>query len=194
AREPSAPLTARAEHNAIPLSAVAPTNQSARLSRIAQILVKRGPVNVSLARELYYGAGATLLKTLPTIGFQLPLQESVQTTRTIVLKGVNARLAVGDYVLTVEGEHTPNEDPTLYQISALSVDKAGNTTSITWQETAGAIYRQTTDNPVTLYVLRAHASPFASAAPNWYTLSPTLTATQPSSGLAVGKASSSGTG
>src|SRR5262249_43353090 len=124
----------------------------------------------------------------------LPLQESVQTTRTIVLKGVNARLAVGDYVLTVEGEHTPNEDPTLYQISSVSVDKAGNTTSITWQETAGAIYRQTTDNPVTLYVLRAHASPFASAAPNWYTLSPTLTATQPSSGLAVGKASSSGTG
>src|SRR5262249_25865834 len=57
--ETSSPLNARAEHNAIPLSAVAPTNQFAQLSSFAQVFFTPGAPTIRLAEELYYGAGDT---------------------------------------------------------------------------------------------------------------------------------------
>ena len=215
--ETSVSLTARGEHNAIPLSAVAPTNQFAQLWSFAQVFVETGPLNLGLAQELYYGAGRTYLKTLraartlptrvatpahlgpasnlfaaaafakgPSVSF-VPVTGTLRppivyhpyvslTTRTVVLDGANNQLLPGDYLLTVEKEHEDDEKPSLYQVSSVSVDKASNTTTIRWQEKSGATYQQDAKDPVALYALRVRASPFASGAPNWYTLSPTLTA------------------
>jgi hypothetical protein len=184
--ETSAPLVARAEHNAIPLSTVAPTNQFAQLTSFDKIFVEPGPPTLELAEELYYGAGRTLLRTLPSLKaseeriaflprFTFPRITYRVGTRNVVLDGVNTRLMPGDYVLTAENEHTAAEKGSLHQISAVSVDKASNTTTISWQETDTTSYQQTADHPVALYAMRVRASPFGSAAPNWYTLSPTLT-------------------
>jgi hypothetical protein len=187
--ETSLPLTARGAHNAIRLSAVAPTNQFAQLSSFAQVFFVPGPPNIALAEELYYGAGATLLRTLPSLktfpalsflGPRLIYRPFIsETTRTIVLDGVNTRLAAGDYVLTVENEHAGQPKPSLYQLSSVSADRPSNTTTIKWQEPVRTTYQQTPNNPVALYAMRVKASPFGSAAPNWYTLSPTLTMTAP---------------
>jgi hypothetical protein len=183
--ETSSPLTARAEHNAIRLSAVAPTNQFAPLSSFAQVFVAPGLPTIALAEELYYGAGATFLRTLPALSKAFPALSLFEprflyrpfiseTTRTIVVEGVNTRLAAGDYVLTVENKHADQPKPSLYQLSSVSADKTSNTTTIKWQEPAGTTYDQS-ESPVALYAMRVEASPFGSAAPNWYTLSPTLT-------------------
>jgi len=96
-----------------------------------------------------------------------------------VLDGVNTRLAAGDYVLTVENEQTDQPKPSLYQLSSIIVDRTSNTTTITWQEPEGTTYNQTAENPVALYAMRVKAGPFGSAAPNWFTLSPTLTTSAP---------------
>jgi predicted phage baseplate assembly protein len=184
--ETSSPLTARAEHNAIRLSVVAPTNQFAHLSSFARVFVAPGAPTSALAEELYYGAGDTFLGTLPALSKAFPALTLFEprflyrpfiseTTRTIVLEGVNTRLAAGDYVLPVENEHADRPKPSLYQLSSVSVDRTSNTTTIKWQEPEGTSYEQTPDNPVALYAMRVKASPFGSAAPNWFTLSPTLT-------------------
>jgi uncharacterized phage protein gp47/JayE len=214
--ETSSPLTARAEHNAIVLSAVAPTNQFAQLSSFAQVFVE-GTRSIDQALEVYQGAGTTLLRTLPTIrsmdtiglasvksratsifstsvgveasnpsslfpGFTPVFRPRIiynpfvsLTTRTIVLDGVNNRLAAGDYVLSVEDEHTSKEKPSLHQVSSVKLDKNSSTTTITWRENSGTTYHQTTSNPMTLYAMRVQAAPFGSAAPNWNTLSTQLT-------------------
>jgi uncharacterized phage protein gp47/JayE len=202
--ETSSPLTARAEHNAIPLSAVAPTNQFARLSSFRQVFAAPGPLTLDQARELYHGAGGTFLKSLVAIRTTTALSSGRSSnattrapaiptgfaaftrefrpqiiyrpfinvsTRTVVLAGTNTRLAAGDYLLTVENEHDSNEKASLYQLSSVSSDKDTNTTTIAWQEPAGTTYAQ----PVTVCAMRVRAAPFASTAPNWNTLSPTLT-------------------
>jgi uncharacterized phage protein gp47/JayE len=183
--ETASSLTARAEHNAIRLSAVAPTNQFAQLSSLSRIFREPAPPTMAIAQELYYSAGATILKTLPArtatscavVRSRIAYHPFVdQTTRTVVLDGTNTRLAAGDYVLTIESEHTAGEKKSLCQISTVSPDKTSNTTTISWQEPSGTTYQQTSDDPVALYAMRVKASPFGSAAPNWYTLSPTLTA------------------
>ena len=164
---------------------MAPTNQFAQLSSFSRIFREPVSPTVAIAGELYYGAGSTILKTLPArtaassgvVRSRIAYHPFVdQTTRTVVLNGTNTRLAAGDYVLTVENEHTIGEKRSLRQISAVSADKTSNTTTISWQEPSGTTYQQTSDDPVALYAMRVKASPFGSAAPNWYTLSPTLTA------------------
>ncbi len=97
-----------------------------------------------------------------------------QTTRTIVLQGVNNKLSVGDHVLVVENEHTRDESATPYQLSSVIVDKTNNTTVVTWQEVAGRIY-DASSAPIVLYALRVKAGAFGNTAPNWFALSPTLT-------------------
>jgi Baseplate J-like protein len=187
--ETSSSLTARAEHNAIRLSAAAPTNQFAQLSSFSRIFCEPTPPTDRIAEELYYSAGSTILKTLPArtatssgiVRSGVTFRPFVdQTTRTVVLDGVYTHLAAGDYVLTVEKEHATGETGSLHQISTVDADKVSNTTTISWQEPSGTIYQQTSDNPVALYAMRVRASPFGSAAPNWYTLSPTLTASMTS--------------
>lgn len=91
------------------------------------------------------------------------------TTRQIVLKGTNTRLAPGDYVLVVENQGSSSEQTTLRKLMAVTPDKPSSTTTITWSETPGTSY----DN-ATLYALRVSAAPFASNAPNWNSLPPTL--------------------
>jgi hypothetical protein len=188
--ETSSPLTARSEHNAIRLSAVAPTNQFAQLSSFAQVFFTPGPPTIALAEELYYGAGPTFLRTLPLLSKGFPALSLFEprllyrpfmseTARTIVLEGVNTRLTAGDYVLTVENGHAGQPKPSLYQLSSVSVDRTSNTTTIKWQEPAPTHYEQTPEKPVALYAMRVKASPFGSAAPNWFTLSPTLTTSAP---------------
>jgi uncharacterized phage protein gp47/JayE len=117
------------------------------------------------------GIEAPGLPRPPGIHYQ-PFRD--ETTRTIVLQGVGNRLAVGDYVLVVENEHSADEYATPYQLSSVAVDKSTNTTTITWQEPAATTY-DASSSPVALYALRTRAGAFGNNAPNWYTLSPTLT-------------------
>ena len=92
---------------------------------------------------------------------------------TIVLQGVNNRLAAGDYLLAVENEGTTNEAPHLLQITALSSDKEANTTTVTWQELSGTYVEAS--KQVALYALRVTAAPFGNTAPAWDSLPSTLT-------------------
>ena len=93
------------------------------------------------------------------------------TTRMIVLAGTSNKLAVGDYLLTVES----GNQPTLYQVSSASVDKTTNTTTITWREGAGKTYQQSATQPVQLFALRVKAGAFGNTAPAWLTLPAALT-------------------
>jgi predicted phage baseplate assembly protein len=192
--ETSAAFSGRNEHSAIPLSAVAPTNQFAQLSNFsfffAPVLGNELSFG-SAAEELYGSFGSAFLSTffaLPALGFltsgigfiaplfpYLPFVNS--TTRTIVLKGVSNRLAAGDFVVVVENEGQSNEILTPRQISTVTVDRASQQTTITWQEPSGTTYQQSAAHPVALYGLRVTASPFGSSAPGWATLPPTLTQT-----------------
>jgi uncharacterized phage protein gp47/JayE len=199
--ETSAAITARAEHSSIVPSAVAPTNQFAKLSSFAAVFGAVGEVSAPVAGDLYGAAGLTYMKTLPSLVFEavragaLAIQAPAtlanaalfksdfrfpyrpfrdETTRTIVLQGVNTRLAVGDYVLVVENEHTSGEQATAYQVSSVAVDKTQSTTTITWQEPPGTTY-DTNASPIALYALRIKAGAFGNTAPNWWMLPAVLT-------------------
>jgi len=97
-----------------------------------------------------------------------PLSDPTATTRTIVLKGTNNRLTVGDYVLLVENEQVSGA--TRHQIESLSPDKTTNTTTITWNEAAGTSYAENAK----LYAFRITAGAFGNNAPNWNSLPPAL--------------------
>ncbi len=201
-------INVRGEHSAIPLSAVAPTNQFAPLSNFGsffgQIAISPG-ILATAAANLYGNAGAAYLqtfalnpvseeavivsaasattsKTVSKVGTGLPLFAKTLeplfiynpfqnlTTRTIVLKGTNNQLAVGDYVLVVENEHTSGEKSKPRQITTVVSDRTTNTTTITWEEDPGTSY----DKDAKLYALRVTAGPFGNVAPDWYSLPPTL--------------------
>jgi predicted phage baseplate assembly protein len=91
----------------------------------------------------------------------------------IVLQQVNNRLAVSDYILAVENEGTPDEAAHLLRITALSLDKQANTTTVGWQEVGGTFTQAS--KQVAVYALRVTAGPFGNTAPPWSSLSPTLT-------------------
>jgi predicted phage baseplate assembly protein len=92
---------------------------------------------------------------------------------TIVLQGLNNRLALNDFLLAVEDEGTAREIPHLLRITRISTDKVANTTTIFWQEVNGG-YQQATKG-VSLYAFDVSAAPFGNAAPRWDTLPPGLT-------------------
>jgi hypothetical protein len=94
---------------------------------------------------------------------------------TIVLQGINNRLAVDDYLLVVEDQGTATEAAHLLQLETVTTDKSSNTTKITWQqEIGGGPYNQASKS-ASVYALRVMAAPFGTNAPQWDTLSPTLT-------------------
>jgi uncharacterized phage protein gp47/JayE len=92
---------------------------------------------------------------------------------TIVVQGLNNRLAVGDYLLAVRQQGTP-EAAHLLRISRIITDKSTNTTSINWPEETGFSQVNKHDS---VYALRVKAAPFGANAPQWDTLSPVLTHT-----------------
>ncbi len=170
--ETQAAITARGEHSAIPLSAVAPTNQFAPLSDYAA-LIARTIVDFNLLATIavrVYTGGATYLPTL-LFGLAQAIFNPVSAARTVVLDGVNTRLAAADYVLVVEHEGvTGSENMTLQQITQVTVDKAAKTTTITWTESPPTSYQN-----VTLHTLRVSAGAFGNTASNWQALPATLT-------------------
>jgi predicted phage baseplate assembly protein len=192
--ETSAALTALGEHSAIPLSAVAPTNQFAQLSDFQLFLGNYAYDSSALqavAQNLYGSAASTLLHsfTFSAAAPMLTLSEFIlpayfyyqpyvsQTSRQIVLQGTNNRLAVGDYVLSVENEGAAGEKTTLHQITQVSPDKPSNTTTIAWSEATGTTYNKSSGKEVNLYALRVTAAPFGSNAPDWSSLPKNLTGT-----------------
>jgi len=108
------------------------------------------------------------------IGFTIFAPFADLTTRSIVIQGTNTRLAVGDYVLTVEGGQSGPPKGTPYRVDSVVADKTANTTTITWQEPAGTTYNQSASDPVGLYALRVKAGAFGNSAPIWLTLPYTL--------------------
>jgi predicted phage baseplate assembly protein len=94
---------------------------------------------------------------------------------TIVLQGVKTQLATNDCVLAVENQGAANEEVHVLQLTSVSADKTANWTTITWDhELGGGGYVQASKE-VSLYALRVAAAPFGANAPEWATLSPTLT-------------------
>jgi uncharacterized phage protein gp47/JayE len=105
-----------------------------------------------------------------------PLSPNVSfQPNTIVLQGVNNRLAVGDYVLAVENQGLANESPNLLQITQIAIDKNANITTISWDPNVSGY--TAASKQVAVYAFRATAAPFGSNAPAWASLSPTLTTT-----------------
>ena len=94
---------------------------------------------------------------------------------SIVLQGVKTQLATDDYLLAVENQGTKFEELHLLQLSSVSADKVANTTTITWDEEVGGGDYIQASKEVSLYALRVTAVPFGANAPEWATLSPTLT-------------------
>ncbi|MFZ0707294.1 MAG: putative baseplate assembly protein [Candidatus Korobacteraceae bacterium] len=94
---------------------------------------------------------------------------------SIVLKGTNAQLATDDFVLAVENEGTDDEEVHVLQLTSVNANKTTNTTMITWDHELGGGDYQQPSKDVSLYALRVTAVPFGANAPEWATLSPTLT-------------------
>jgi len=94
---------------------------------------------------------------------------------TIVLQGVNSLLAVNDYIVAVENPGTAAEALHLLQLDSVTTDKKSSTTTITWQQEIGGGNYTQASKQVSVYALRVTAAPFGANAPQWDTLSPTLT-------------------
>jgi len=92
---------------------------------------------------------------------------------TVVLEGLNNRIAAGDLLLVVENEGGDNEAPNLRQVTAVSPNKTAGTTTISWQDLTGT--DRTVSKSVAIYAFRTRGAPFGSAAPDYKTLSLTLT-------------------
>lgn len=101
----------------------------------------------------------------------------LETTRTIVLKGSNNRLAAGDYLLLVETLRDSSgavvkETPMLRQVAQVNTDKDAGTTTVDWIEEVDAEYDPQAERQV--YAFRVTAAPFGNNAPNWFSLPPAL--------------------
>jgi uncharacterized phage protein gp47/JayE len=94
---------------------------------------------------------------------------------TIVLQGVNNRLAAGDYVLAVENQGLANEFPNLLQITQIEINENANITTVFWDP--GDSGYNSASKQVAVYAFRVTAAPFGSSAPPWASLSLTLTTT-----------------
>lgn len=174
--ETAAAITALGEHSAIPLSAKAPTNQFAALSDLQAVGAKGSVDDLALAQaaaNVYGSAGTLYLHTFSfatLFGGAGSVVETATATRSVLLAGVNHRLAAGDYVLVVENEGAIFEQATLQRIDKVTPDQTADTTTITWSEDASLSYAN-----VTLYALRVTTAPFGSNAPAWNSLPATLT-------------------
>lgn len=185
--ETEAGIFALGEHSAIAMAAAAPTNQFAPLSDFE--MLANNPTDahaIQAATRIYPSAGSVYLRSfisgalaqaitgaLAGIAANVPIAAaSGKATRKLVLKGTTTRLVAGDYVLIVEfeGDKT-RENATLRQLDAVFADKATNSTTISWTENAGEEYASNS----AIYALRVTAGAFGSNAPDWNTLSPTLT-------------------
>jgi hypothetical protein len=100
----------------------------------------------------------------PTVNFQ---------ENAVVLPGLNNRVAVGDYLLAVENEGSAREAANLRQVTAVTPDKTAGTTTISWQDPLGA--DSFASKSVAVYAFRVRGAPFGSTAPDYKTLSLTLT-------------------
>jgi predicted phage baseplate assembly protein len=185
--ETSAGLTALANSNAIPLSSVAPLNQFARLDdykSLANPDPHQTDAIAGVVASLYPNAGATYARSFQHRAassgrdvFAASYFSSIgvlnadsfklagENTRTVVLKGINNRLATGDYVLAVAGAQQGK--PYLFQLTSASVDKASATTTVTWEETSPPDYQ---GGNVTVYAFRVRAGVFGNTAPRYESL------------------------
>lgn len=94
---------------------------------------------------------------------------------TLILQGINNRLAVDDYVLAVENQGTAAEAAHLLQLSDVRVEKSTDTTAVVWQQEIGGGPYVQASKQVSVFALRVMAAPFGADAPPWNTLSATLT-------------------
>lgn len=95
--------------------------------------------------------------------------------KTVVLQGISNGLSAGDYIIAVENQGTNAETVHLLRLSSVTTDRNSNTTAITWQQELGdGAYDQATKQ-VAAYAFRVKAIPFGANAPQFETLSPTLT-------------------
>jgi predicted phage baseplate assembly protein len=100
----------------------------------------------------------------PTVDFQ---------ENTVVLQGLNNRIAAGDFLLAVENEGSDSEAANLRQVTAVSSDKTAGTTTLSWQDPIGP--GSFASKSVAVYAFRTRGAPFGSTAPDYKTLSLTLT-------------------
>jgi uncharacterized phage protein gp47/JayE len=100
----------------------------------------------------------------PTVDFE---------ENTVVLQGLNNRIAAGDFLLAVENEGSDRENANLRQVTAVSSNKIAGTTTISWQDLTGT--DGIASKSVAVYAFRTRGAPFGSAAPDYKTLSLTLT-------------------
>jgi uncharacterized phage protein gp47/JayE len=100
----------------------------------------------------------------PTVDFE---------ENTVVLKGLNNRVAAGDFLVAVENEGRDSETANLRQVTAVSSDKTAGTTTISWQDPIGP--GSFASKRVAVYAFRTRGAPFGSTAPDYKTLSLTLT-------------------
>ncbi|HEY0786345.1 MAG TPA: putative baseplate assembly protein [Acidobacteriaceae bacterium] len=182
-----APHIARAAA-AAPLHPRAALLSTALLGQSVAVKALGSPVSSSLSGKLNLASGIdTIGPTLYTgvfagtnipvvdtgIGYAQVPRYTNQSTRSILLTGVGLRLFVGDHVLAVDSASPPVS--LVYHLDSVVLDKAANTTTVTWQEAAGQVYAA----PVQLYALRVKASAFGSSAPAWISLSPALNGNDP---------------
>jgi len=200
--ETSTAFKALAEHNAIPVSATAPSNQFAALgNQNPMYWFQQTPAELwESVTNVYPLGGAsyynTLVAALVAKQARLPVPPVVLPSapklavnkaiwwpdvhmiypdmRTVVLQGINNRLSVGDYVLLVEEIKEKEKATTVCTLQQISTVKTDKAANTTTITWKEKDRTRSYQN-VTLFAFRVKAALFGSIAPFYYSLPAALT-------------------
>ncbi|MCG6495450.1 baseplate J/gp47 family protein [Kitasatospora sp. A2-31] len=188
-------VTARTEHNSIPLASAGPADQFAPLGALAAVEALTTPGapgppagevadfnrianDLGLVFPLLAGA---LLQTgrhpapgRPPTPPPDPAEQALPDAtsglrRTVHIVGTGLRLRAGGYVLVFDrfdGDGVPTGEGLLRELAEVREDRRAGRTALTWVED-GTVYATTPGTAPAVYALRATALPFGAAAPRF---------------------------
>ena len=199
--ETESAFTAIGLHSAIPISAIAPTNQFAALNDFRELLMQSftesptGPTRTALS-NIYSTMGPLFSQSFEISPVLTNLVEKEKSPREKNILGelenqspstsFESRFVLSEKTrpIVLQGTKTQlsagdyvlivpkNAKEELRQLDSVRVDKATNTTTIFWTETVATF---SYERDAELFAFRVVASPFGSSAPAFDALSPTLT-------------------
>ena len=192
--ETATDLSASGARNAIPFSPVALVNQFAPLTSFQTVfgVVRENAYDFETVLgpaffDLFGGRGIDRIAAIYARSWSYRIAIPVTryasaaadvSTRNVTLAGTSLRLAPGDVVVAVQHDGSAAAAGSWYRLTAVAVDRARGTTTVSWAEPEGTVYDDSADDPVALYALRVKAGCFGNAAPAFASLSSTATAGQ----------------
>lgn len=192
--ETDAPITARAEHNRMPLATTAPANQFAPLSAIDNALASPLPqfttradldqfrkdldtVFAGLGDDIFQSTGLQSQDAIPAAGTSASPSAATTGSRTIRIVGINRKIRQGDYLLILDrfdATGAARGPGALREISRVVEDRVGGTTSVTFVERSAYAYALADPQ---VFIFRVKGAPFGADAPEFKLISPYLSQT-----------------